>query len=126
MLKKLFRGCLTFGSICIHLLNLELKGEIMILNPKYSSLIIALVLILFGTISAQSQINEKELINYAYESTYKPEESGKVIITNANILTGNGDSILDASILMHKNKIVAVGKDLDQSDSTVLDAEGKW
>ena len=72
----------------------------MILNPKYSSLIIALVLILFGTISAQSQINEKELINYAYESTYKPEESGKVIITNANILTGNGDSILDASILL--------------------------
>ena len=96
----------------------------MILNPKYSSLITALVLILFGTISAQSQINEKELINYAYESTYKPEESGKVIITNANILTGNGDSILDASILMHKNKIVAVGKDLDQSDATVIDAEG--
>ena len=98
----------------------------MILNPKYSSLLIALVLILFGTISAQSKINEKVLINYAYESTYKPEESSKIIITNANILTGNGDSILDASILMHKNKIVAVGKDLDQSDATVIDAEGKW
>jgi|TARA_B100001094_G_scaffold102889_1_gene99118 imidazolonepropionase-like amidohydrolase len=98
----------------------------MILNPKYSSLVIALVLILFGTISAQSKINEKVLINYAYESTYKPEESSKIIITNANILTGNGDSILDASILMHKNKIVAVGKDLDQSDATVIDAEGKW
>jgi len=98
----------------------------MILNRKYSSLVIALVLILFGTISAQSKINEKVLINYAYESTYKPEESSKIIITNANILTGNGDSILDASILMHKNKIVAVGKDLDQSDATVIDAEGKW
>ena len=126
MLKKLFRGCLTFGSICIHLFNLELKGEIMILNPKYSSLIIALVIILFSTPGAQSKINERELINYAYESTYKPEESGKVIITNANILTGNGDAILEASILMHKNKIVAVGKGLDQSNATVIDAEGKW
>ena len=84
------------------------------------------MIILFSTPGAQSKINERELINYAYESTYKPEESGKVIITNANILTGNGDAILEASILMHKNKIVAVGKGLDQSNATVIDAEGKW
>jgi imidazolonepropionase-like amidohydrolase len=89
-------------------------------------LIIAFVLTLFGAISVQSQINERELINYAYESTYKPEESEKIIIVNANILTGNGDSILDASILMQKNKIVAIGKDLDQTDALVIDAEGKW
>ena len=98
----------------------------MILNFKYSSLVIASVGIFFGVYDAQSQINEKELINYAYESTYKPEESGKVLITNANILTGQGDSILDASILIDQNKIVAVGKDLDSSDATVVDAEGKW
>ena len=98
----------------------------MILSPKYSCLIIAFVLTLFGAISVQSQINERELINYAYESTYKPEESEKIIIVNANILTGNGDSILDASILMQKNKIVAIGKDLDQTDALIIDAEGKW
>ena len=98
----------------------------MILNFKYSSLVIAFIGIFFGLSDARSQINEKELINYAYESTYKPEESGKVLITNANILTGQGDSILDASILINQNKIVAVGKDLDSSDATVVDAEGKW
>ena len=98
----------------------------MILNFKYSSLVIAFIVIFFGLSDARSQINEKELINYAYESTYKPEESGKVLITNANILTGQGDSILDASILIDQNKIVAVGKDLDSSDATVVDAEGKW
>ena len=98
----------------------------MILNFKYSSLVIAFIGIFFGLSDARSQINEKELINYAYESTYKPEESGKVLITNANILTGQGDSILDASILIDQNKIVAVGKDLDSSDATVIDAEGKW
>ena len=98
----------------------------MILNFKYSSLVIAFIGIFFGLSDARSQINEKELINYAYESTYKPEESGKVLITNANILTGQGDSILDASILIDQNKIVAVGKDLDSSDATVVDAEGKW
>ena len=117
---------MTFGLICIHLSNLEHKGGIMILSPKYSCLIIAFVLTLFGAISVQSQINERELINYAYESTYKPEESEKIIIVNANILTGNGDSILDASILMQKNKIVAIGKDLDQTDALVIDAERKW
>ena len=117
---------MTFGLICIHLSNLEQKGGVMILSPKYSCLIIAFVLTLFGAISVQSQINERELINYAYESTYKPEESEKIIIVNANILTGNGDSILDASILMQKNKIVAIGKDLDQTDALVIDAEGKW
>ena len=98
----------------------------MILNFKYSSLVIAFIGIFFGVSDARSQINEKELINYAYESTYKPEESGKVLITNANILTGQGDSILDASILIDQNKIVAVGKDLDSSDATVIDAKGKW
>jgi len=98
----------------------------MILNFKYSSLVIAFISIFFGASDARSQINEKELINYAYESTYKPEESGKVLITNANILTGQGDSILDASILIDQNKIVAVGKDLDSSDATLIDAEGKW
>ena len=98
----------------------------MILNFKYSSLVIAFIGIFFGLSDARSQINEKELINYAYESTYKPKESGKVLITNANILTGQGDSILDASILIDQNKIVAVGKDLDSSDATVVDAEGKW
>ena len=98
----------------------------MILNIKYSLLLIAFVGIFFGVSDARSQINEKELINYAYESTYKPEESGKVLIINANILTGQGDSILDASILIDQNKIVAVGKDIDSSDATVVDAEGKW
>ena len=98
----------------------------MILNPKYSFLITGVTIILFGAPNIQSQINEKELINYAYESTYEPETSSKTIITNANILTGRGDSILDASILMDKNKIIAVGKDLDSSDATVVDAEGKW
>ena len=117
---------MTFGSIYIHLSNLENKGGTMILNIKYSLLLIAFVGIFFGVSDARSQINEKELINYAYESTYKPEESGKVLIINANILTGQGDSILDASILIDQNKIVAVGKDIDSSDATVVDAEGKW
>ena len=117
---------MTFGSNYIHLSNLENKGGNMILNLKYSSLVIAFIGIFFGISDARSQINEKELINYAYESTYKPEESGKVLITNANILTGQGDSILDASILIDQNKIVAVGKDLDSSDATVIDAKGKW
>ena len=95
-------------------------------NSRFLSLVIAFIVIFFGMPDVQSQVNEKELINYAYESTYKPEESGKVLITNANILTGQGDSILDASILIDQNKIVAVGKDLDSSDATVVDAEGKW
>ena len=98
----------------------------MILKFKYSFLITGALFIFCGTLNVQSQINEKELINYAYESTYKPVENDKTIIINANILTGRGDSVLGGAILMENNKIIAIGKDIDTSDANVIDAQGKW
>ena len=98
----------------------------MILKFKYSFLITSALFIFCGTLNVQSKINEKELINYAYESTYKPAESNKTIIINANILTGRGDSVLGGAILMDNNKIVAIGEDIDTSDANVIDAQGKW
>jgi Predicted metal-dependent hydrolase with the TIM-barrel fold len=97
----------------------------MILKFKYSFLITSALFIFCGTLNVQSKINEKELINYAYESTYIPAESNKTIIINANILTGRGDSVLGGAILMDNNKIVAIGEDIDTSDANVIDAQGK-
>ena len=98
----------------------------MILKFKYSFLITGALFIFCGTLNVQSKINEKELINYAYESTYKPVDSDKTIIINANILTGRGDSVLGGAILMENNKIIAIGKDIDTSGANVIDAKGKW
>ena len=98
----------------------------MILKFKYSFLITGALFIFCGTLNVQSQINEKELINYAYESTYKPVDSDKTIIINANILTGRCDSVLGGAILMENNKIIAISKDIDTSGANVIDAKGKW
>ena len=98
----------------------------MFLNIRSLYLGLSIILISFVMFDAHSQINEKELINYAYESTYKPALSEKILIKNANILTGRGDSIEGASILMNENKIIAIGNNLDSSDAVIIDVEGKW
>ena len=98
----------------------------MFLNIRSLYLGLSIISISFVMFDAHSQINEKELINYAYESTYKPALSEKILIKNANILTGRGDSIEGASILMNENKIIAIGNNLDSSDAVIIDVEGKW
>ncbi|MCF8475268.1 MAG: amidohydrolase [Emcibacter sp.] len=62
-----------------------------------------------------------------YPSSYKPFHSVATLIKNATVLTGKGDQIDQASVLMEQGKIVAVGKDLKTPDgAVVIDASGKW
>ena len=63
-----------------------------------------------------------------YPSTYQRLASKPLMITNATILTGTGDRLDDASLLMADGKIVAVSADSIRNtvDAEVLDAEGRW
>ncbi|MBL4802603.1 MAG: hypothetical protein JKY45_11985, partial [Emcibacter sp.] len=62
-----------------------------------------------------------------YPSTYAPFPSVVTVITKAIILTGTGEQLEGASILMEKGRIVAVGPDLTiPYGATVIDATGKW
>ncbi len=62
-----------------------------------------------------------------FPSTYKPLPSGTTLITNATVLTGTGEQLEDASVLIRDGKIAEVGQDISApGDATVIDASGKW
>lgn len=64
-----------------------------------------------------------------YPSTYQPLPSGKTLIINATILTGSGDRLEQASLLIEDGKIAAISdsvKRLDDRDAETVDAQGRW
>ena len=86
---------------------------------------ICLFNLLFISMNLQA-ISEAEMINQAYQSTYSPEPSPKIIIKNGTVLTGTGLLLEKASVLIENNQIIAVGEDIDDDEAQVIDAEGKW
>lgn len=62
-----------------------------------------------------------------YHSTYQPFPSVTVMINNATVLTGTGEQLNHASVLMSNGKIVAVGTDIKTPyGAQVIDGTGKW
>ncbi|MFQ5535243.1 MAG: amidohydrolase [Sphingomonadales bacterium] len=78
--------------------------------------------------AAAPEVTKPEVIKKnPYPSTYQPLPSVATIITNATVLTGTGESLEGASVMIRDGKIAAVGSDLDiPGDITVIDAAGKW
>jgi imidazolonepropionase-like amidohydrolase len=63
----------------------------------------------------------------SYASTYTPAETETVAIVNATVLTGTGERIDAATIVMMDGRINAVGADLaPPRGAIVVDAAGKW
>ncbi|MBX9401467.1 amidohydrolase [Lysobacter sp. BMK333-48F3] len=62
-----------------------------------------------------------------YPSTYRPLASGPVLLQGATVLTGTGQRLDRADVLLRDGKIVAVGSGLEApADATRIAAEGKW
>jgi imidazolonepropionase-like amidohydrolase len=62
-----------------------------------------------------------------YPSTYQRRPSAPVLIRNANVFTGAGAELRNASVLFQDGKIVAVGADLTApAGAQVIDGTGKW
>ena len=61
-----------------------------------------------------------------YASTYAPVASGPVLVRNATVLTGTGERLEGADVLMRDGRIAAVGTGLDAGGATVVDGSGKW
>ncbi|MEY3359831.1 MAG: hypothetical protein RI923_1091 [Pseudomonadota bacterium] len=62
-----------------------------------------------------------------YASTYRPIASPPVLLRNATLLTGTGERLDNADVLMQDGKIQAVGKGLAAPQGTLsVDATGKW
>lgn len=62
-----------------------------------------------------------------YPSTYRPLASGPVLLQGATVLTGTGQRLDRADVLLRDGKIVAVGSGLEApADAARVDAGGKW
>jgi len=61
-----------------------------------------------------------------YPSTYKPVATSSTLITNATVLTGTGERLDEADVLLVNGKVQQVGKDLSANADTTIDAMGKW
>ena len=62
----------------------------------------------------------------AFPSTYEPLPSEPTLITNATVLTGTGERMDNASLLMQDGKIAWVGDGEAPAGVTTIDAEGRW
>ena len=61
-----------------------------------------------------------------YPSTYTPLASKSTLITNATVLTGTGERLDEADVLLVNGKVQQVGKDLSANADATIDAQGKW
>jgi imidazolonepropionase-like amidohydrolase len=62
-----------------------------------------------------------------YPSTYQAIASVPVLLRNATVLTGTGERLDNADVLMQDGKIAAVGKNLNApNNARTVDATGKW
>ena len=62
----------------------------------------------------------------AYASRYQPLPGGATLLTGATVLTGTGERLNNADVLLSDGKIVAVGEGLSSDSATVVDADGRW
>jgi len=61
-----------------------------------------------------------------FESRYEALPSTATLITGATVLTGTGERLEGADVLLADGRIAAVGAGLDAGGAEVIDASGKW
>jgi imidazolonepropionase-like amidohydrolase len=70
------------------------------------------------------ETNEQSVEPFA--SRYQPLPSETTLITGATVLTGTGERLDDADVLIENGRIAAVGADLSAEGAEIVDAAGKW
>ena len=87
---------------------------------------LGLALLCFAA-SASAATPSSRFTQDPYPSTYRPVASGPVLIEHATVLTGTGERLDDADVLLENGKVTAVGRGLNApGDATRVDARGKW
>jgi imidazolonepropionase-like amidohydrolase len=62
----------------------------------------------------------------AFESRYEGLAAQTTLITGATVLTGTGERLEDADVLLVDGKIAEIGTGLSADSADVVDATGKW
>lgn len=80
-----------------------------------------------ASLAATSASGASRFLQDPYPSTYRAPPSEPVLIHNATVLTGTGERLDDADVLLRDGKVEAVGRALQAgSDVRRIDARGRW
>ena len=91
------------------------------------SLIVAAISVSLSACMQSEKQDDKVVIKKnPYPSTYQVLPNPMVLIKNATVLTGGGQRLENADVLMNNGKIEQVGKDIQQSNALEIDGSGKW
>lgn len=100
------------------------------MSSTRSSLRIALLaaaLCSLPTLAADAPRKPSRFVADPYPSTYRPVAAAPVLITGATVLTGTGQRLEDADVLLVDGRVGAVGRGLQApADAQRIDARGKW
>ncbi|MEM0514434.1 amidohydrolase [Pseudoalteromonas sp. YIC-827] len=89
--------------------------------------LLALAITLAGCQQNEGPQGDKVTINKnPYPSTYQPLPRQSTLITNATVLTGDGQRIDGGDVYVVDGKIQQIGTDLQVQADVTLDAQGKW
>jgi len=91
-----------------------------------SLLVIAVATALAGCQQAEPQDPKVTINKNPYPSTYKPLASEATLLKGATVLTGTGERLDNADVLMRDGKIVQVGSKIAANGATIVEANGKW
>lgn len=83
--------------------------------------------LLFAALLAAIPLTAPAAPSDPYPSTYAPVPSPPVLIRNATVLTGSGERLDNADVLMQDGKIAAIGSGLSApAEAQVVDGTGRW
>lgn len=82
--------------------------------------------VLSGCSGQQPQEPYVSIEKNPYPSTYQPMAQMTVLIKGATVLTGTGEKLENADVLMEDGKIKAVGQSIDAGNAQVIDGTGKY
>ena len=91
-----------------------------------SLLVAAISVSLSACMQSEKQDEKVEYNKNPYPSTYQVIPSKTVLIKNATVLTGAGERIDNADVLMSNGKIEQVGQSLTADNAIEVDGTGKW
>lgn len=96
------------------------------LRTKPTLLLLAISTALAGCQQAELQDEKVSINKNPYPSTYQPLKHQSTLIKDATVLTGTGERLDHADVLMVDGKIQQLGKSLAATADITIDAQGKW
>jgi imidazolonepropionase-like amidohydrolase len=88
--------------------------------------VLAVSAALGGCLQSEVQDPKVSINKNPYPSTYQPLPRQTTLIKNATVLTGTGERLNNADLLIVDGKIQQIGTDLSATAAQVIDAKGKW